>query len=61
MKLKLNMFLTTLLRIKNFDISNYSANLKCYDDSNALVVDKMKGKIDRNAIKDFVGLKLKIL
>ena len=38
-----------------FDISNYPA----YDDSNALVVGKMKGEIRSVDIEEFFGLKAK--
>ena len=43
-----------------FDFSNYSADSKYYDDSNKLVVDKMKDETCDVAIKEFVGLKLKM-
>ena len=41
-----------------FDFSGYSAELKYYDDSNKLVVGKVKGETGGVAIKEFVGLKL---
>ena len=40
--------------------SNYSANSKYYDDSNKLVVGKMKDETSGIAIKEFVGLKPQI-
>ena len=43
-----------------FDFSNYSAKSKCHDDSNKLVVDKMKNKTAAVTIKDFFGLKPKM-
>ena len=43
-----------------FDFSNYSAKSKYYDDSNKLVVGKMKNEIVDVAVKEFVGLKLKM-
>ena len=43
-----------------FDFSNYSSNSKYYDDSNKLVIGKMKDKTRRVAIEQFVWLKLKM-
>ena len=43
-----------------FDFSNYSAKSKYYDDSNKLVVSKMKDETVGVAIKEFVGSKPKI-
>ena len=43
-----------------FDISNYSTNSKYYDNSNKLVVGKMKDKTAGVAIEEFVKLKPKI-
>ena len=43
-----------------FDFSNYSAQLKYYDDSNKLVVSKMKEETARVANKDFIGFKSKM-
>ena len=40
-----------------FDFSNYSAKSKCYDNSNKLVVGKMKDETAGVAIEEFVGLK----
>ena len=40
--------------------SNYSAEWKCYGDSNGLVVGKMKDEAGDVAIKEFVGLKPKM-
>ena len=45
---------------ETFDVSNYSAKLKYYDDSNKLVIGKMKGKTWGVAIKEFVELKPKM-
>ena len=43
-----------------FDSGNYSAKSKYYDDSNKLVVANMKDEKARVAIKDSIGLKLKM-
>ena len=43
-----------------FDFSHYSAKSKYYDDSNALVVDKMKDETGGVTIEEFVGLKPKM-
>ena len=43
-----------------FDFSNYLAKSKYYDDSNKLVVGKMKDETAGGAIKEFVGLKCKM-
>ena len=40
-----------------FDFSNYSAKSKYYDESNKLVVGKIKEDTAGVAIKEFVGLK----
>ena len=45
---------------KMFDYSNYSTKSKYYDNSNKLVVDKMKDKTAGVAIEEFVGLKPKM-
>ena len=42
------------------DFSNYSAKSKYYDDSNKLVIGKMKEKTRGVVIKEFVGLKPKM-
>ena len=42
---------------KMFDFSNYSAKSMYYDDSNKLVVGKMKDETVSVAIKEFFGLK----
>ena len=42
------------------DFSNYSTKLKYYDNSNKLVVGKMKDETGRIAIEEFVGLKPKM-
>ena len=43
-----------------FDASNYSRKSKYYDDSNKLVVGKMKDETAGVANKEFVGLKAKM-
>ena len=42
------------------DFSNYSTKSKYYDDSNKLVIGKMKEKTRGVVIKEFVGLKPKM-
>ena len=44
-----------------FDFSNYSAKPEYYDDSNKLVVGKMKDEAAGVAIKEFIGLKSKCI
>ena len=39
-----------------FDFSNYSSKSKYYDDSNALIVGKMKDEMGGIAIEEFIGL-----
>ena len=43
-----------------FDFSNYSTKSKYYDNSNKLVVGKMKDETAGVAIEEFVGLKPKM-
>ena len=43
-----------------FDLSNYSSKSKYYDNSNKLVVGKIKDETADVAIEDFVALKLKM-
>ena len=43
-----------------FDFSNYLAKSKYFDDSNKLVIVKMKHETNGVAIKEFVGLKVKM-
>ena len=43
-----------------FDLSNYSAESKYNDDSNTLVVGKLKDETPGVAINEFVGLKPKM-
>ena len=43
-----------------FEFRNYSANSKYYDNSNKLVVGKMKDETAGIAIEEFVGLKPKM-
>ena len=43
-----------------FDFSDYSPKSNYYDNSNKLVLGKMKDKTGDVVIKEFVGLKLKI-
>ena len=42
------------------DFSNYSAKSKCYDNSNKLVISKMKDEAEGVPIEEFVGLKPKM-
>ena len=46
---------------ERFDFSNYSTKSKYYDNSNRLVIGKMKDEAGGVAIKEFVGLKLKCI
>lgn len=56
MKLRLKMFMKNLIKIKKyFDFSNDSNRSKYFDDSNALVVGKMKDKMGDAAVEEFVG------
>ena len=43
-----------------FNFSNYSTKSKCYDDSNKLVIGKMKDGTGGVAIEEFVRLKPKM-
>ena len=43
-----------------FDFSNYSTKSKYHDDSNKLVIGKMKDQIGSVVIEEFVGLKPRI-
>ena len=43
-----------------FDFSNYCSKSKYYDDSNKLVIRRMKDETEGVVIKEFVGLKPKI-
>ena len=43
-----------------FDLSNYSANSKNYDDSNKLVIGKKKNETADVSVEEFIGLKPKI-
>ena len=43
-----------------FDFSDYSTKSKYYDNSNKLVIGKMKDETGDVAIKEFVGLKSKM-
>ena len=43
-----------------FDFSNYSTKSKYYDDSNKLVIGKMKDETGGLATEEFVGLKVKM-
>ena len=43
-----------------FGFSNYSAESKYYDDSDKLVVGKIKDETAGGAVKEFVGLKPKM-
>ena len=44
-----------------FDFSSYLTKSKFYDNSNKLVVGKMKDEIAGVPIKEFVGLKSKVI
>ena len=48
------------IKTEMFDFSNFSAKSKYYDNSNTLVVGKIKDEAAKLPIKDFVGLKPKI-
>ena len=43
-----------------FNFSNYSTKSRYYDDSNKLVIGKMKGETGGVTIEEFVGLKSKM-
>ena len=43
-----------------FDFSNYSRKSRYYDDSNKLIVGKIKDETDGVALEEFFGLKPKI-
>ena len=43
-----------------FDFSNYSTRSKCYDDSNKLVIGKIKDETGGVALEEFAGLKPKM-
>ena len=45
---------------KMFDFSSYSTKTKYFDNSNKLVIGKLKDETGGVAIKEFVGLKLKM-
>ena len=57
-KLKLNFFMTSSVKLV-FDFSDYSVELKHYDDSNALVVVKTKYEMSGAPIEEFVKLEAK--
>ena len=57
MKLKLKMSLKILVAIKK---CNYSFKSKYYDDSNKLVIGKMKDENGGVVIEEFFGLKSKM-
>ena len=44
-----------------FDISNYSKDLKFFDETNKKVIGKMKDEFGGVAVVEFVGLKSKII
>ena len=61
MKLKLKMYMKVLAaKKKMFDFSSYSTKSKYFDNSNKLVIGKLKDETGGVAIKEFVGLKLKM-
>ena len=43
-----------------FDFSNYSTKSKYYDNSNKLVIGKMKNETGGFAVEEFIGLKPKV-
>ena len=47
-------------KIETLDFSNYSTKSKFYDDSNKLVIEKMKNQTRGVGIEEFVGLKPKM-
>ena len=60
MKLKPKIYVDFSKDKEMFDFNNYSAKSKYYDDSNKLVVCKMKYKTGGIATEKFVGLKPKM-
>ena len=61
MKLKLKMSIKIFSSDKEmFDFSNYSTKSKYYNNSNKLVIAKMKDETGGVAIEEFVGLKPKM-
>ena len=44
---------------EKFDFSNYSTTSKYYNNSNKLIIEKMKDETGSAAIEEFVGLKPK--
>ena len=54
------MFVKILAAIKMLDFGNYSTKSKYYDNSNKLVIGKMKDETAGIAIKKLVGLKPKM-
>ena len=57
MKLEIKMSIKTLAAM--FDLINYSTKSKYYDNSNKLVISKMKDKTAVAAIEEFVWLEPK--
>ena len=45
---------------KKFDFCNYSTKSNYYNDSNELIIEKMKDETGDVAIEEFVGLKAKM-
>ena len=43
-----------------FDVSNYSSKLKYCNDSNELVIGKLKDETGGDATEEFVGLEAKV-
>ena len=55
MKLKLKMFMKIFVKDKEIlDFSNYPAQSKYYDESNKLVVGKMKDETNGVAVKELL-------
>ena len=60
MKLKQDVYEDFRSNKEMFDFSNYSTKSKYHDDSNKLVIEKVKDETGGAAIEEFVGLKAKI-
>ena len=60
LKLKIDVYEDFNADREQFDFSNYSTESKYYDDSNKLVIGKMKDQTGGVSIEEFVGLKPKM-
>ena len=60
MKLKQDVYEDFRSNKEIFDFSNYSTKSKYHDDSNKLVIEKVKDETGGAAIEEFVELKAKI-